>query len=435
MYVQNDGQVRAEPEPTEHLMNAVYTPTSRTFEFRWFVAVQAVSMIGNAMTNTALYWLGIHVAHGNALGLSGLAAAQFLPMLFLSRRAGLLAVSHRPGLVLAATTAGECAGALAIGMPLMAGWMTIWYLWALGFGIGCAQTMGLPAGQMLMLDLVGAGELRRGASVSSMVMGLSKIAGPGLAGFMIATVGTGPVFLADAASFAGVIAVLLWLARMVLPATSRGEARAATARRFRWVLDLPRDIQLAALAALLIGGFGYQFEITNPLMAVRVFHLSAEGFGLLGTLMAIGGIAGSYYSAHRPSPHAREFIVWSLVFGIAECVAAIMPVPWAYDAVMVVIGATITLFAITVTVYIRQTAEPGELGPALSAYNAAFIGFVPAGAFAVAGLAAVAGTRWALIVPGLIIVVLAIARLASGMAPQGAAGPRKGQSPPVRTRQ
>jgi hypothetical protein len=289
--------------------------------------------------------------------------------------------------------------------------MTIWYLWVLGFGIGCAQALGQAAGQMFMLDLVGRADLRRGASVSSMVTGLSKIAGPGLAGFMIATVGGGPVFLTDAASFAGVIAILLWLTQTTAPATSRTEAPATTARRLRWVLQLPRGIQLVAAMALLIGGFGYQFEITNPLIATRVFHLSAEAFGLLGTLMAIGGIAGSYYSSRRPNPRGSEFAVWSLVFGIAECVAAVMPAPWAYEIVMVVIGATITLFAITATVYIRQAAPPAQLGQSLSAYNAAFIGFVPAGAFAVAAIATLAGTRWALIGPGLVVAIFAAAIL------------------------
>jgi MFS family permease len=392
-------------------METGYRPTSRSPEFRWYVGALAVSMVGNAMTNTALYWLGIHLAHGHALGLSVLAAAQFLPMLFLSRRAGLIAGQHRPARVLAVTAAVECAGALAIGVLLAGGWMTLWYLWVLSFGIGCGQAAGQPAGQVFMLDLVGAGELRRGASVSSMVMGLAKIAGPALAGFVIAVAGTGPVFLADAASFAGEIAVFLWLSRKVAPAAS-ARAGAAAARRLRWVLDLPGGIRLAAVMALLIGGFGYQFEITNPLMATRVFHLSAAAFGLLGALMAVGGVAGSYYSSRRPDPRGSEFVMWSLVFGVAECIAAVMPAAWAYEAVMVVMGCTITLFSVTATVYIRQAARPDQLGQALSAYNAAFIGFVPAGAFVVAAIATLAGTRWALIGPGAAVAAFAVVVLA-----------------------
>jgi hypothetical protein len=58
----------------------------------------------------------------------------------------------------------------------------------------------------------------------------------------------------------------------------------------------------AAAMALLVGGFGYQFAVTNPLMASRVFHLGAAGFGLFGTCTAVGGIAGTYYSSRRQDP-------------------------------------------------------------------------------------------------------------------------------------
>ena len=41
------------------------------------------------------------------------------------------------------------------------------------------------------------------------------------------------------------------------------------------------------------------------------------------------------------------------------------------------------------------------------------MGFVPAGSFVVAGFAAGAGTRWALIVPGAVIVICGTAALAA----------------------
>ena len=53
-----------------------------------------------------------------------------------------------------------------------------------------------------------------------------------------------------------------------------------------------------------------------------------------------------------------------------------------------------------------------QRGLALSACNAGFIGFVPAGAFAVAAVASVAGTRWALIGPGLAILACGMVLIA-----------------------
>jgi len=108
----NDGAFApAEPSRWRLPMKCGYSPTSRSPEFGWFVGAEAVSMIGNAMTNTALYWLAIHLAHGHAVGLSFVAAAQFLPMILLSRRAGLLAGQHWPGRVLAVTTCWASASA------------------------------------------------------------------------------------------------------------------------------------------------------------------------------------------------------------------------------------------------------------------------------------------------------------------------------------
>ena len=291
--------------------------------FRWYTGAQALSIVGTMMGYTALYWLTLHLAHGDAVKLAVLVAAQFLPILVFSRRAGSIVARHRAVRVVSGTQSALAAGSLALGIPLVAGWMPVWYLWVLSFAIGCVQAVDVPGRQMLMLDLVGEAELRRGSSLYAAVTGMAKIAGPGLAGIVIAASGEAAVFFADAASFLLVIAVLAWLARGKMRGSSPSLAGADEARRFRWLLDLPRGVQVAALMAVLVGGFGYQFEVTNPLMATKVFHLGPVGFGLLGTLTAAGGIAGNFYSARRADPGAREFLAWAVLFGAAEVAALV----------------------------------------------------------------------------------------------------------------
>jgi MFS family permease len=388
-----------------------------------------LSLLGTMMSYTALFWLVLHLAHGGAAALAAVDAAQCLPMLLFSRRAGMIVARHRAARIAMVTQTLEAAGALAIGVPLAVGWMTIWYLVPLSFVIGCIQCVDLPARQTFMLDLTGQAELRRGTSLFATVTGLAEIAGPAVAGIVIAATGETGVFFLNAASFLAVIAVLARLSRQ--PRQAPGDPRQApghthqapghadqtpshpgpsaskdgpvAARRSRWLFDLPREVQAAALMALLVGGFGLQFAVTNPLMASRVFHMGPFGFGLFGTCMAAGGIAGNYYSSRRKDPGPYEFLAWAMVFGAAECLAAVMPAAWAYDAAMVAIGAATQLFAVSATVYVQQTTAPEQRGLALSAYNAGFIGFVPVGAFAIAAIAEAAGIRWALIGPGLAI--------------------------------
>ena len=387
--------------------------------YRWYLGAQVLSLVGTMMSYTALFWLVLHIARGGAPALAAVDAAQCLPMLVFSRRAGLLVARHRAARIVMVTQALEAAGALAIGVPLAAGWMTIWYLVPLSFVIGCVQCVDLPARQTFLLDLVGQAELRRGTSLYATVTGLAKIAGPGVAGIIIAVSGETAVFFLDAASFLAVIAVLARLSARPrreaadAPEPAPADTPAPAARRFRWLFDLPRGVRAAAAMALLVGGFGLQFAVTNPLMASRVFHLGPFGFGLFGTFMAGGGIAGNYYSSRRKDPGQHEFLAWALLFGAAECLAAVMPAAWAYDAAMVVTGAATQLFAASAIVYVQQATPPEQRGLALSAYNAGFIGFVPAGAFAVAAIASTAGIRWALIGPGLAILACGAALAAS----------------------
>jgi MFS family permease len=398
--------------------------------YRWYVTAQVVSLLGTMMGYTALFWLVLHLRPGGAPALAAVDAALCLPMLLFSRRAGIIVARYQAARVLMVTQALLAIASLAIGVPLLAGRMSIWYLVPLAFATGCVQCVDLPARQTFMLDLVGPSDLRRGTSLFATVTGLAKIAGPAVAGIIIAVTGETVVFFIDAASFLGVIAVMASLSsRTGSPPSSRTgsalssrtgsaphhaaepAARVPAARRFRWLLDLPRGVRAAVGMALLVGGFGLQFAVTNPLMAGRVFHLGSVGFGLFGTFMAVGGIAGSYYSSRRRDPGHREFLAWSLVFGGTEALAALAPAAWAYDVAMVVLGAASQLFAVSATVYVQQATPAGQRGPALSAYNAGFIGFVPAGAFVVAAIASAAGTRWALAGPGLAIAACAAAML------------------------
>ena len=184
------------------------------------------------MSYTALFWLALHIKHGGAPALAAIDAAQCLPMLLFSRRAGVIVTRHRAARVAMVTQGLEAAGALAIGFPLLVGWMTIWYLVPLSFVVGCVQVVDLPARQTFMLDLVGPAELRRGSSVFATVTGLARFAGPGVAGIIIAVSGETAVFFLNAASFLGVIAVL---ARLSCPdgCSARARCRDLSANRLR----------------------------------------------------------------------------------------------------------------------------------------------------------------------------------------------------------
>jgi MFS family permease len=398
--------------------------------FWWYLSAQVVSLGGTMMGYTALFWLGLHVRHGGGPALAGIDGAMTLPMLLLSRPVGALVSRYRAGRILVATQSLQAVGMAVIGVLLLAGAVTLWDLLPICFLIGAVQCVDLPARQSFMLELTGDDALRKGTSQYAAATGLGKIAGPAVGGLVLAVSGETAVFFIDALSFGGVVAVLAILTRTRMR-TTVSEARVTppstmiTARKggwgWGWVGELPVGVRWAALVAALVGGLGWQFAVLNPLMAKDVLHVGAGGFGLFGTCAAVGGVLGSLYSSRRKNPGSYEFMAWSLVFGLTECVAAVMPVAWAYDLTLAAVGAALQLFAVSSTVFVQRSTTGAERGYALSAYNSAYVGFVPAGAFAVVAIAGVTSARWALIVPGLAIAVTSAALIARQLISRGTA--------------
>src|SRR6185312_190804 len=95
---------------------------------------------------------------------------------------------------------------------------------------------------------------------------------PAVAGVLVAVVGTGWVFLINAASFAAVLSSLSLLRVGELNARSRAvRTPGSIAEGFRYVWKRP-DLKVILFMLFLIGTFGLNFPIFLSVMSVRVFH-------------------------------------------------------------------------------------------------------------------------------------------------------------------
>ena len=60
-----------------------------------------------------------------------------------------------------------------------------------------------------------------------------------------------------------------------------------------------------------VGTFGLNFQMTTALMAQQEFHRSAAAYGILGTLLAVGSLAGALIAARRRAfRRAGSWLVW-----------------------------------------------------------------------------------------------------------------------------
>ena len=83
-------------------------------------------------------------------------------------------------------------------------------LLALTFALGVGTALMGPAWQAIQPDLVPAREFGQAVALSSLTFNAGRAIGPALAGALVASAGAGWAFVVNAASFLGVVVVLVW---------------------------------------------------------------------------------------------------------------------------------------------------------------------------------------------------------------------------------
>ena len=369
----------------------------RIFNYRLWAGGALVSNVGTWMQRIAQDWLVLtQLTHRNATAVGIVMALQFGPQLALLPLTGLAA--DRLDLRKLLLTTQIAMGALALGLGLLtvSGAVQLWHVYVFALLLGCVTAFDAPARQTFVSELVGEAELSNAVALNSTSFNAARMIGPAVAGILIGSVGTGGVFLINAASFAAVLGALSRLRvgdlhRTERPVLTRGSL--AEGLRYVW----RRDDLMAVLAMLfLIATFGLNFAIFISTMAVSVYHVGAHQYGLLTSLMAVGSVTGALLSARRAQPRMSLLVVGAGCFGVGCAAAALMPDYWLFGAALVVIGLASQTFMTTANSTMQLSTEPVMRGRVMAIYLAIAMGSTPLGAPMVGWVADALGPRWAL---------------------------------------
>jgi MFS family permease len=264
------------------------------------------------------------------------------------------------------------------------------------FLLGCVSAFDAPARQTFVSELVVEADVSNAVGLNSTSFNAARMIGPAIAGVLIAAVGSGWVFLINAASFAAVLCSLSLLRVDELHRTDRAHrTRGSLVEGFRYVWKRP-DLKAMLLMLFLIGTFGLNFPIFISTMSVTVFHAGAGQYGVLSSVMAIGSVAGALLAARREKPHIAILLAGGAVFGFGCAMAAIMPNHWLFGLALVVIGVSAQTFTTTVNSMVQLSTEPAMRGRVVAILLAIALGGTPIGAPIVGWVADAWGPRWAL---------------------------------------
>ena len=403
--------------------------------YRYFAAGQVVSNVGTWMQRVAQDWLVLELSGHSPMALGIAAALQFAPTVFLSMWAGMLADRMDKRKLEILVQGGMGLTALVLGLLDVSGLAVLWQVYLLCLVLGVFSAMDSPIRQSFVMEMVGRRQLPNAVALNSMTFNLARIIGPAVAGVLITLVGTGWVFLINAASFVAVISGLLAMDPKKLyvgPKVPGQPGQLADA--IRYVRGRP-DILVVLTLVFCVSTFGMVFFTTLANVAVNVFHRSATGYGLLSTMLAVGTLAGATLAARRSTgqagPRMRLLIASALVFGVLEIVLAAMPTYPTFGLLLIPVGAAVLTFTTNANSAVQLSVSAEMRGRVMGLYMLVFLGGNPIAGPLTGWLAEVFGGRAPFVFGG---VVSAVAAVVCGAILARRGGVRLTSSPRLRAR-
>jgi MFS family permease len=347
--------------------------------YRLFFGAQMVSWTGTWIQWVGQAWLVLRLTHsGLALGLT--TAFQWLPVLLFGAWGGVLADRFPKRMLLLATNGVAGVLALVLGLATVGGAVSLWLIMIIAFVLGIVTAVDNPTRQAFTLEMVGADQVPNAVSLNTLVFTVARVFGPALAGILIATIGIGPCFLINAASFVPVM-IALWAMRASELETSEPVARARGQIRdgLRYVNSIP-ILRTLLLMMAVVGTLTYNFHVILPLLARFTFHGGAGVYGILSAFLGVGMLIGSLLSASRARPTLRFLLASGFSLGFFIFVASLMPTYPLELAAMVPLGASSMSFVATLNATLQLNSSDAMRGRVMALYFVLFLGSTPIGA-------------------------------------------------------
>ena len=343
------------------------------FRSLWIAAI--VSNVGTWMQDVGAGWLMTSLSSSPSM-VALVEAADSLPLMLLALPAGALAdiIDRRRLLIGVQVYLLVVAGTLAV-LTLL-DLTTAWTLLGFVFALGVGSAMMMPAWSAIVPDLVRPDELSSAVALNSIAINVSRAIGPALAGVLVAAIGPWLVFVLNALSYVGILAVLAgWRhehRRSSLPAE-----RFLTAIRvgMRFVMHT-RTLQVV----LIRGGAFFVFASATwslfPLIVRRELGRGPETYGLLLTCIGIGAVAGALVLPRVRARVSRDALVAgaSALYALAALALAHVHSVGLLAVAMLATGAAWISILSALQVSAQMTLPPWVRARGLAAFVVVFMG-------------------------------------------------------------
>lgn len=359
-------------------------------------------MIGTWMTRLATSWLVYRLTH-SALLLGVVSFAGQIISFLLGPLAGVWVERLNRRKLLLWTQAAAALQSLALAALTLAHVITLWEIIALSAVQGVINAFDMPGRQSFLVQMVEDREdLSNAIAINSTLANIAKLAGPALAGFLIAAVGEGWCFLIDGISYFAVIASLLLM--RIRPIKSH-RSRASVVEQMREGWDYVRTfvpIRTILLLFSLVSLMGYSYMVLMPIFAAQVLHGGAHTLGWISSASGAGALTSAISLTLRKSVAGlpRMLQIATAVLGTGLILFGLSHSLWPSMILMYFAGFGMMQCASVSNMVVQSLVSEDKRARVMSYYTTAFFGSAPVGSLMAGSLAERIGAQHTVMLTG-----------------------------------
>jgi MFS family permease len=380
--------------------------------YRLFLVGQSMSLIGTWIQRIAMIWLAYRLTNSPfILGLIGF--CEQIPIFVIAPFAGVYADRWDKHRALIRIESLAMIQAALLGVLTLTHMIQIWHIIALSLLLGIVNAFEVPMRQSFVVDMVDRDKdaLGNAIALNSTIFNLSRLVGPSVAGILIGVAGEGWCFMANAFSYAIVVASLVMMKIQLQPVISTGQDRVLQKLKEGVQYLKGRRFMRSLLLLLAVVSFSNaSLRTLAPIFAKNILHGGANTFGFLMSAAGVGAILGALFlTNHRSSSLLKRIVsVTGILLGVSMIFFGGSRWLWPSLFFMAVAGLAQMMHTASTNTLLQLHTDDDKRGRVMSFYTVCLQGMMPFGSLVAGSLADWIGGAWSMVAMGVICLVGAL---------------------------
>jgi MFS family permease len=356
--------------------------------YRLFFGGQLISLTGTWMQSVAQSWL-VYRLTGSAALLGVVGFAGLIPVFLLAPLGGAVADARGRHPILVATQTTSMLLAFALAGLTLAGLIEVWHVFTIAALLGVVNAFDIPARQAFVADMVGRDDLVNAIALNSSMFNGARIAGPAVAGALVASIGEGWCFVLNAVSYVAVISGLLLMRIEPWRRPLRHGSTLSTIVAGFGHVARTAPIRALMLMLALVSVAGMPYTVLMPIFADRILHGGPQTLGVLMGASGVGALSAAGLLATREGVFGlgRWVTFGAAGFGASLIVFSQSTSIWLSMAALVPAGFCMMLQMASSNTLIQAMVPDALRGRVMAIYSMMFMGMAPFGALLAGTLA------------------------------------------------